>query len=311
MTRILLTGKDGQVGWELRQALAPLGPVMAVGRQKMDLANPDAIRRMVRDVKPALIVNAGAYTAVDRAEAEPELAMAVNGAAPGVLAEEAKRLGALLLHYSTDYVFDGAKPAPYVEDDVPHPLNAYGRSKLAGEEAIRASGAPHLILRTSWVYGARGNNFLLTILRLARERDELKVVADQFGSPTWSRFIAETTGRILARLNATADPDASPTTSHASRFAEVSGTYHLAPSGSTSWYGFAQAIVAEAAGLLPGTPRITPIPSRDYPSPAARPANSLLSTDKLAGTFGLKMLPWEESLRLCLDEMRQTAHSAL
>ncbi len=200
MSRILITGTNGQVGFELLRSLAGLGTVIAAGRDELDLADPDAIRRTLRDTKPGLIVNAAAYTAVDKAEAEPELALAINGVAPGILAEEAKRLGAALIHYSTDYVFDGSKGAPYTEDDAPRPISAYGRTKLAGEHAIQAVGVPHLILRTSWVYGARGSNFLLTILRLAKEREELSIVDDQIGAPTWSRAIAMATAGILERL---------------------------------------------------------------------------------------------------------------
>src|SRR5512146_587709 len=191
LSRILVTGRNGQVGFELLRSLAGLGEVVAVGRERMDLADPDAIRRTVRETKPDLIVNAAAYTAVDQAESEPELALAINGVAPGILAEESKRLGAVLIHYSTDYVFDGSKGAPYTEDDEPRPLSVYGRTKLAGERAIQAVDVPHLILRTSWVYGARGKNFLLTILRLARERNELSIVDDQIGAPTWCRSLAE------------------------------------------------------------------------------------------------------------------------
>jgi dTDP-4-dehydrorhamnose reductase len=191
MTRILLTGKNGQVGWELQRTLATLGEVVTLDRQDLDLADPDSIRRVVREHKPNLIVNAAAYTAVDKAEEESDLAMVINGTAPGILAEEAKRLSAAIIHYSTDYVFDGSKNTPYTEEDAPNPLNVYGRTKLAGERAIQAVGAPYLILRTSWVYGMRGKNFLLTILRLARERNEIKVVNDQIGAPTWSRIIAQ------------------------------------------------------------------------------------------------------------------------
>ena len=223
--RILLTGKNGQVGWELQRTLAPLGEVVVLDRRQLDLSDPDQIRERVREISPDLIVNAAAYTAVDRAEAEPEPAMAVNGTAPGLLAEEAKRIGAAIIHYSTDYVFDGAKTTPYTEEDAPNPLNVYGRTKLAGEQAVQAAGVPHLILRTSWVYGMRGKNFLLTILRLAREREELKIVDDQIGAPTWSRTIAEATAQIL--------------TSGAWPVSGASGIYHLTASGSTSWYGFA------------------------------------------------------------------------
>jgi dTDP-4-dehydrorhamnose reductase len=283
--RILLTGKNGQVGWELQRALTPLGEVVAVDRQTLDLADPDSIRAVIRETKPHLIVNPAAYTAVDKAESEPGLAQAVNGVAPGVMAEEAKRLGAALIHYSTDYVFDGAKEGAYVEEDRTSPLNVYGKTKLAGEEAVRASGAAHLILRTSWVYGARGKNFLLTMLRLAKEREELKIVVDQIGAPTWSRLIAEVTAQILAQ--------------RIGQWQELTGLYHFTAGGKTSWHGFASAIVG--LGGFSAKPRLIPIPSAEYPLPAPRPKNSLLSNDKLAATFGLVMPEWEESLRLCMD----------
>ena len=225
MKRILLTGRNGQVGWELERTLAPLGEVLAFDRKGFDLAEPDEICHSLRELKPDIIVNAAAYTAVDRAEAESDMAMAINATAPGIMAEEARRLGALLVHYSTDYVFDGAKSAPYTEEDATGPVNTYGRSKLAGERAIWESGCRHLIFRTSWVYGTRGGNFLRTILRLAAERDELRVVDDQIGAPTWCRMIAEASSLALAR------PDVPV------------GLYHLAGSGETSWFGFARAIL--------------------------------------------------------------------
>ncbi len=283
--KILLTGKNGQVGWELQRALAPLGEVVAVDRQVFDLASPDSIRAVIREVKPQLIVNPAAYTAVDKAESEPELAHAVNAVAPGVMAEEAKRLGAVLVHYSTDYVFDGGKESAYTEEDRTSPCNVYGKTKLAGEEAVQDSGAAHIILRTSWVYGARGKNFLLTMLRLAREREELKIVADQIGAPTWSRMIAEVTSQILSR--------------RIGHWRELAGLYHLSAGGSTSWHGFASRIVE--LGAIPTKPRIVPIPSTEYPLPAARPKNSILSNAKLAAAFGLSLPDWEESLRLCMD----------
>ena len=199
--RILVTGANGQVGWELQRTLQTLGDVVACDRGTLDLSDPDSIRGKVREIRPDVIVNAGAYTAVDRAESEPELAMAVNGVAPGVLAEEAKQLGALLLHYSTDYVFDGTKAEPYLESDAPNPVSVYGSSKLAGEKAVEAVGGAYLIFRTSWVYGGRGKNFLLTMLRLAGEREELRVVDDQFGAPTWCRTIAEATAQVVAKLS--------------------------------------------------------------------------------------------------------------
>ncbi|MCS6786362.1 MAG: dTDP-4-dehydrorhamnose reductase [Thiobacillaceae bacterium] len=291
MQTILLTGVTGQVGWELWRALSPLGRVVALDNNALDLTDADAIRRAVSQHKPSLIVNPAAYTAVDRAEQERETAYAVNATAPAVLAEQAKGCGAILVHYSTDYVFDGAKPEPYVEEDTPNPLNAYGASKLAGEEAIRASGVRHLILRTSWVYGTRGHNFLLTMQRLMREREELRIVDDQVGAPTWSRLIAEATALILAQCLSPARGADRP---------EPWGTYHLTCSGATSWFGFAQAIAE-----LGGHPtRLVPIPSSEYPTPARRPANSRLNNGKLARVFGLRLPDWREALRLCLDPDR-------
>jgi dTDP-4-dehydrorhamnose reductase len=280
--RILLTGKNGQVGWELERTLGPLGEVIAFDHSGLDLAKPGEIVARVREVKPDVIVNPAAYTAVDKAESEPELAMAINGTAPGILAEEAKKLGALLVHYSTDYVFDGTKEEPYVETDAPNPLSAYGRSKLAGEQALAASGVDHLIFRTSWVYANRGKNFLLTILRLAREKPELRVVADQFGAPTWARDIATATTLVLARRAARADIP--------------SGVYHLTAAGRTSWHGFAQKIV-ELSGLA--TP-VLPITTADYPTPAKRPTNSGLDNARLARTFGTVHPSWERSVALCV-----------
>lgn len=270
------------VGWELEHSLAPLGELRAYDRAGLDLAQPDAIVARVREAKPQLIVNAAAYTAVDRAESEPELAMQVNGTAPGILAEEAKRAGALLVHYSTDYVFDGRKDGPYVEDDAPNPLGVYGRTKLAGERAIQASGCRHLILRTSWVYGLRGKNFLLTMLRLAQERPELRVVDDQFGAPTWCRHIATATAHLAESACA----------------ADDGGLYHMTAAGSTSWCGFAREILA-ARGIA--TP-VVPIATREYPTPARRPANSVLSSARLAARYGLRLPDWPVSLRACLSE---------
>ena len=302
MSRILVTGKNGQVGFELQRRLAGLGQVIAVGRDEMDLSDPDAIRRAVREAKPDLIVNAAAYTAVDQAESEPELALAINGVAPGILAEEAKRLGAALIHYSTDYVFDGSKAAPYTEEDEPRPINVYGRTKLAGERAIQAVDVPHLILRTSWIYGARGNNFLLTILRLAKERAELSIVDDQIGAPTWSRTLAAATGTILEylRYGQPAFRDAC---------AGKRGVYNLTAAGQTSWHGFAAAILANAASARPGqsafaldrVPVLKPIPTEQYPTPARRPRNSVLSNAKLQRAFGLVMPDWKASLADCMS----------
>lgn len=280
--RILLTVKNGQVGWELEHSLAPLGQIFAFDRTGLDLGNPDRIRAAVREVRPAVIVNAAAYTAVDQAESEPDIAMAINGDAPGILAEEAKRLGALLVHYSTDYVFDGAKPAPYTEDDEPNPINAYGRSKLAGERAVQAVAGRHLIFRTSWVYGLRGHNFLRTVLRLAAERGELRIVDDQLGAPTWNRAIASATALVLARPTA---PE---------------GLYHLTASGAVSWFGFADAILSRAGTSR--KPRLLPITTPEYPVPAARPPNSRLDCRCLERDMGIMLPDWQAMLELCLAE---------
>jgi dTDP-4-dehydrorhamnose reductase len=273
--RILLTGKTGQVGWELARALPALGEVITTDRSMLDLARADLIRRVIREAKPDVIVNAAAYTAVDKAESESDLAMRINAFAPGVLAEEAKRLSALLVHYSTDYVFDGAKAQPYSEGDIPNPINEYGRSKLAGEHAIQAAGCRHLIFRTSWVYAPRGRNFLLTILKTAREKLELKVVADQFGAPTSSAVIADATARLLR-----------------ARGSEGEGLYHMSAAGRTSWQGFAEAIV-RAAGL---TVPVLPILSADYPAAARRPRNSVLDNHRLRATFGMSLPDWQTQL---------------
>ena len=278
--RILIAGKNGQIGWELQRTLGALGKVTALGRAEMDLSKPDAIRVRMRDIKPDIIVNAAAYTAVDKAESEPDLALAVNGVAPGIMAQEAKRLGALLVHYSTDYVFDGAKSSPYTEDDMPNALSVYGKTKLAGERAITASGGAHLIIRTSWVYSGRGSNYLLTILRLAREKKELAVVDDQIGSPTWARDIAVTTARVLDEPK------------------ERSGLFHLSASGATSRFGFASEILRISGHTLP----IRPIPSAEYPSPAARPANSVLDNSRFRTNFGFGLPAWQLSLKHCLAE---------
>jgi dTDP-4-dehydrorhamnose reductase len=286
---ILLTGASGQIGWELRRTLAPLGRVIALDSKALDLTQPEAIRARVAEIGPGLIVNPAAYTAVDQAEREPERARLINAVAPGILAEAAVECGALLVHYSTDYIFDGAKPVPYLEDDAAGPLNVYGATKLEGEAAIRAAGGRHLILRTSWVYGLRGANFLLTMQRLMRERTELSIVDDQIGAPTWSRLIAEATAQILAQCLSPARGADRP---------EPWGTYHLTCAGETSWYGFATAI-AELGGFAT---RLTPIPSADYPTPAKRPANSRLDNGKLARVFGLRLPDWREALELCLDQ---------
>lgn len=285
---ILLTGSHGQVGWELRRTLATLGTVTAPTRQQLDLTDEQALRQYIRTLRPDLIVNPAAHTAVDKAESEPELARAINTIAPAIMAEEAAKLGAAMVHYSTDYVFDGSKNGAYTEIDSTNPLGVYGATKLAGEQAIAASGIPHLILRTSWVYGLRGGNFLLTMQRLFKEREQLNIVADQFGAPTWSRMIAEATAQILAQR-----PFASP---------QQSGIYNLTSSGRTSWHEFAAEILAGTD--LPAGKQVTlnAIPASQYPTPAKRPANSVLSGVKLHETFGIALPDWETALALCLDK---------
>jgi dTDP-4-dehydrorhamnose reductase len=270
--KILLTGRNGQVGWELARLLPALGEMRSTARDELDLADADAVRRLVREARPQVIVNAAAYTAVDKAEAEPELAMRVNGTAPGVMAEEAKRLGALLVHYSTDYVFDGTKSSPYVEEDAPAPLNIYGSTKLAGERAIRQSGCRHLTLRTSWVYGPRGKNFYLTIAAKAAKGERLRVVDDQRGVPTTSRFLAEMTLALLAK--------------------EASGVLHLVPGGETTWYGFAREIVK----LTKSSSEVQPIKSGEFPAAARRPANSVLDNRKAAALLDAALPHWLQGL---------------
>jgi dTDP-4-dehydrorhamnose reductase len=289
---ILLTGVGGQVGFELARSLQGLGRVVAVGRGEMDLADFDQVRRVLCDVKPHLIVNPAAHTAVDQAETDIERATRLNAEAPGLLAQEARRLGAKLVHYSTDYVFDGSLARAYVETDRVGPLNVYGRSKLAGEQAITAAGGGHLIFRTSWVYGLRGRNFLLTMLRLAAERDALQVVSDQVGAPTWSATIAALTAEVLAQAVAADDWNR--------WWDDHSGVYHLTAGGETSWCGFAEAIFAMSG--LARRPRVEPIPGSAYPTPAVRPCNSRLSNDKLTRTFGLRAPHWREALGLCLAQ---------
>jgi dTDP-4-dehydrorhamnose reductase len=289
--RILLTGANGQVGSELRRSLAPLGEVVAFDRAGLDLAQPDVLIARVRDVAPQAIVNAGAYTGVDKAESEPEQASAINGTAPRVLAEEARRLGALLVHYSTDYVFDGEKADPYTEADTPNPLSVYGRSKLEGERAVIASGCQHLTLRTSWVYGTRGRNFLLTMLRFAGEGRALRVVDDQIGAPTWCREIADATAALLAR------PDlAAP---------GADGLYHVSAGGFTSWFGFARAIFdsPELVRLGIARPALEAIPTSEYPTPARRPRNSRLDCSRLERRAGLRLAPWDEALGGAMAEL--------
>ena len=290
--KILLFGKEGQVGGELSSLLQPLGELILCGEQDLDLTQEKRIREKLREVQPHIIVNAAAYTAVDKAEEQPDLALAVNGTAPAIIAEEAKQLGAALVHYSTDYVFDGEKQGPYTEEDSPNPLGVYGRTKLAGDEAIQSSGVSHLIFRTSWVYGLKGKNFLLTIQRLAKERDELKIVDDQIGSPTWCRTIAQTTANVLTQIL----PQSSP--GNLSGFEQASGLYNLVCGGPTSWFGFAQAILEASSSSQ--TTQLKPIPTSEYPTPAKRPPNSVLSTGKLKSAFGITPPYWDVTLKYCL-----------
>ncbi len=293
--KILLLGANGQVGWEAQRAFAPLGEVLALGRQGAggycgDLDQVEALAASVRALAPALIVNAAAYTAVDRAESDAERAECVNAVAVGALSRAAADCGALLLHYSTDYVFDGSGPRPWREDDAPAPLSVYGRTKLAGEEAIRASGCRHLILRTSWVYAARGGNFARTMLRLAGERERLSVVADQIGAPTGAELIADLSVH-LARATL-ADP-------------ALAGSYHLAAAGETSWHGYACFVIEEARrlGVSLNVREVEAISTRDYPTPAERPLNSRLDTRRLRETFGLHLPPWQAGVARMLAEL--------
>ena len=285
--RILILGSAGQLGYELQQSFAGFGTIVAADRADLDLADPDQIRAFVRQTAPAIILNAAAYTAVDRAESEMPLAHAINALAPRVLAEEAASSGALLVHYSTDYVFDGSKQAPWTEDDAPAPLSVYGASKLAGEQAIQNSRARHLIFRTSWVYGPRGKNFLFTMLRLAQERDRLSIVDDQLGAPTTSIELARATHAIV-------------TGALSGRFGTAQdwfGIYHMTCAGSVSWFGFAQAIFARASGQLGiKAPELIPIETKDYPTPAVRPHNSVLSNAKLHARFGNHLPSWQSAL---------------
>jgi dTDP-4-dehydrorhamnose reductase len=292
MKKILITGKNGQVGWELQRSLASFGQVIAIDSDEMDLADADAMRRTMRDVRPDFIINPAAYTAVDKAEGDPELAMAVNGIAPGILAEEAKRLNAILVHYSTDYVFDGNKPAPYTEDDAPNPQSVYGRTKLAGEQAVSASGCKYLILRTSWVYGVHGGNFVKTMLRLAKERSELRIVSDQFGAPTWARDLAQATETSLSNWQ------------QRNWDSDLSGLYHLTDAGRTNWHQYAKEIVRLArkydAALATKQLDIRAITTQEYPVPAKRPANSVLANGKIFNAFGIALPAWQDSLAECV-----------
>ena len=286
--KILITGQHGQVSRELQQRLQGLGELVVLGRDQLDLANPEQIRQQVRSHRPGLIINAAAHTAVDQAENEPDVAFAINATAPGILAEEAKALGIPLIHYSTDYVFDGSKPAPYTEDDVPNPLGVYGQSKLAGEQAIAAVGGQYLILRTSWVYSSHGKNFLLTMQRLLQEKPQMRIVADQIGAPTWAGTIANSTRALIERWQAGQAADW--------------GVYHLTAQGETSWFGFAQAIGEHLLAEGKACAELEGIPASDYPTPAKRPLNSRLDCSRLQQQWQVGQPQWREALRECLAQ---------
>jgi dTDP-4-dehydrorhamnose reductase len=301
--KIVIVGRNGQLAWEANQRFQGLGQIICLGRPEFDLLDLNGVRAEIRRIKPSVIVNAAAYTAVDQAESEPETAMKINSEAPAAMAEEAKRLGALFITYSTDYVFDGKSATPYRESDPTAPLNVYGASKLSGERAVEAVGGSYLIFRTSWVYGARGKNFLKTILKLAAERPELKIVDDQVGAPTWSRDLADATRKIIEQL---AGQSSAAKTSTGEALGDRRGIYHMTSAGSVSWYGFAAAILEEMRkrGFSNGTlAKLVPIPSSEYPTPAARPHNSRLCNDKLKDAFDVTLPPWRESLTAVLDEL--------
>lgn len=305
MKRILLLGKNGQVGYALQRALPRSVVVISHDRTTCDLSSPDQLRRTIRETRPDVVINAAAYTAVDRAETDLAACFQINTIAPAAIAEEAQRLNALLIHYSTDYVFDGRKTSSYVEDDAPNPLNAYGRSKLEGDQAVVAAGGRHIILRVAWVYSATGKNFAKTILRLAAERDELRIVSDQHGTPTSADHIAAATASIVDQIVNSRRPE----TSH------PNGVYHLAPKGVTSWHGFASELisVAQQCGITMRTEinRIAPIAAKEYPTPAQRPSNSMLETAKLQREFGFNPPDWREGLRTVVAELaRPTKRTA-
>jgi len=302
---ILLTGKNGQVGGELLPFLPQLGKVVALGRDQLDLSKPDDISRTIREVRPQLIVNTAAYTAVDQAEADLAMAHAINAEAPRLMAEEARKIGAVLVHYSTDYVFDGAKRTPYDEADSANPMNVYGKTKFAGEHAIRTSGVAHLIFRTAWVYATRGHNFLLTILRLATEREELRIVSDQVGAPTCASDVAAATSKILTGICERNHGEFV--------FSEVSGTYHMSAAGQTTWYDFAKTVLEKAGATSQGlvwlakathgrqliARRVVPISTEEFRSPTQRPVYSVLSNSRLIQTFGVALPDWHTQLQRC------------
>ena len=289
--KILLTGKTGQIGEELNNIVGDLGNLITVDKEQLDLSKPNSIEPVILDIKPDIIINPAAYTAVDKAEEEPDLAMTVNAIAPGLLAKAARKVGAGLIHYSTDYVFDGYSEIPYKEEDPPNPLNVYGKTKLAGEKALAEAGIPFLIIRTGWVYSLHGKNFLRTIKKLAEEKDIIQVIDDQIGAPTWARSVALKTHQILKQcLNKkwleTKDPS-------------LSGIFHLTCQGKTSWHGFARKVlnISNASQNI----KLISIPTSDYPAPATRPSNSLLNNEKIQKVFGLDMPHWEDALKYCMD----------
>jgi dTDP-4-dehydrorhamnose reductase len=292
--KILITGKDGQLGWELQRSLAGLGDIVATGRQELDLSDPTGIRQLVRSIRPDVVLNTAAYNAVDRAESEPDIAFKVNAVAPGLLAEECRDLGALLIHFSTDYVFDGKKTTPYSEEDEPAPLSVYGRSKLGGEQAVRAAKGRALIFRTAWLYSDHGDNFVRTMRRLARQRSELSVVNDQTGSPTWVRSLSEALAKICGMA-------ASP---KGSEIATGSAVYHATCTGGTTRYDFVRAILDDLARKAPKETiaRLTPISSADYPAQARRPAYSVLSNAKLEREFGVRLPDWRSAFAQFVGE---------
>ena len=301
--KIVIVGRNGQLAWEANQRFQGLGEVICIGPPKLDLTDIESVRAEIRRIKPSVLVNAAAYTAVDQAESDREAAMKINSEAPAAMAEEMKRLRGLFITYSTDYVFDGKKTAPYNENDATGPLNVYGSSKLSGEKAIEAVGGSYLIFRTSWVYGARGKNFLKTILKLAAERPELRIVDDQVGAPTWSRDLADATRKIIEQL---ATQSSSAGISMGEALGDRRGIYHMTAAGSVSWCGFATAILDEMKkrGLSKSNlANIVPIPSSEYPTPAARPQNSRLCNDKLKSVFGVALPQWRTSLAAVMDDL--------
>jgi dTDP-4-dehydrorhamnose reductase len=297
--KILLTGKNGQVGWELNQSLSRLGNVFAMNRNEMDLSRPETLGPIIQDIRPDIIINAAAYTAVDKAESEPELAMTINGIAPGVIAEEAQKIGAGMIHYSTDYIFDGKSTSPYNEEDLACPLNVYGQSKLAGEQAVTKVGTPHIIFRTSWVYSLRRSNFLLTVQKLSQDKKQIKIVNDQTGAPTWARAIAEGTVNILEQSLKSSNKKTS--------ILSNSGVFHMSCGGETSWFSFANTIL-KFLGLSAVT-EVVPISTINYPTPADRPRYSSLSNQKLKQHFHYEMPHWQEALQECLNPKKKQPNS--